>query len=791
MAQSDNYIEYPTMTRQREDEIQAGKLAKSDDVNAEFNAIVDVFNRLVGLLQGEWGGDTGRIYELVDEAIRVANEAKADVAKAVLKSGDTMEGQLNQPNPPVADANVVNKKYVDDEISNQLAEPKNNITELKRRLDELNATQVKLDNGNFTGKTVDAGMTELFISVSSGKEMLAAAITDKSGIETAADASFKTMTDNIMAIVTFNEGTSGGTATAEDIRRGKTAFARNQFITGTLDILDTGDATATPNAIVAGYSAYVGGKKIYGTLIPYNWGGGNVTDPTYGTDTSDATATSADIVYGKTAYANGVKLYGTLQNSDVKELYAISSEGYTATEPRGYGNVLEDLTDLTKYKKMNGPFAISPDGNFIVSSVWTYEKANADFEINPDTDTLTGKFIESNRMDDEHLIISSTQSGTRKYRYSYEELYLNPSKDIGYMALSKPGFHGDSDLGLLCITQGNDAHFYLYDYSMDSYGLIGANPRFPDEEIGHWKVTLPRNIAGAPAPSNVYTGVFAIITTVANYGGTWVEFIRIMDKWSEKIDVDVKSVELAGQGNSLLGRAHSKFSTNDTYFYTYVPVNNFVSDDGDFCFVAKVDKDGSFAYTIEGKPLKFDTEGIVAISADEGKLFHNVDVYDLSYSDTGIVQITNKKANIVPNSGDYNGSGRALGAVSPDNSLLYMCGARNRGTYSNTDLLIFKIDLQSDTVGQGVQKIGCYSEYGFHLSSDGYFGTIGGVNNNTAKLTRIRAKEDTQNIIGVEYKDMIFIKKDINGLTATTGDVRKDKKFIGTEGYPEVGTAEF
>ena len=51
------------------------------------------------------------------------------------------------------------------------------------------------------GETVEAKLNEVFQSVSNGKSLIASAITDK-GITTAADATFKTMADNIYSIQT-------------------------------------------------------------------------------------------------------------------------------------------------------------------------------------------------------------------------------------------------------------------------------------------------------------------------------------------------------------------------------------------------------------------------------------------------------------------------------------------------------------------------------------------------------------------------------------------------------------
>ena len=156
---------------------------------------------------------------------------------------------------------------------------------------ETSSEVVKRPNGT----TVEASLVELKTSVSEGKALVAAAVTDK-GVTTAADATFSTMASNIAAIAT-----------------------------GT----DTSDATATASRILSGYTAYVNGSTITGSMtnrgavsktldcsgsytIPsgYHSGSGKVTANSLASQTS-ATATAADIVSGKTAFVNGSKLTGT------------------------------------------------------------------------------------------------------------------------------------------------------------------------------------------------------------------------------------------------------------------------------------------------------------------------------------------------------------------------------------------------------------------------------------------------------------------------------------------------
>ena len=265
-------LSYPLMARQREDKIKSNLVAYAEDVNAELDHMVDVHNQLVMMLNGEWSEDTGRIYQLMNQAITTANEAKAIADNCVKRSGDTMTGHLNSSLTPTSDYNLVNKAYVDDKVNTEVGSVEARVELLEDFAENLEADQVKLDNTNFSSTNVHDGFSELFISVSNGKAIVAAAITGK-GVETAADASFKTMADNINAILTFTEGTRGGTATNADIVYGKTAYARGQLLVGTLDLsnaYNTSDATATPYDIVMGKVAYGNTGRMVGLL---NMGG--------------------------------------------------------------------------------------------------------------------------------------------------------------------------------------------------------------------------------------------------------------------------------------------------------------------------------------------------------------------------------------------------------------------------------------------------------------------------------------------------------------------------------------
>lgn len=198
------------------------------------------------------------------------------------------------------------------------------------------------------GKALNTSLQEVFTSVSSGKSLIAAAITDK-GVETAADATFAVMAENISNIPTGG----GGSPYTVEFKYNGTANGSNTY-------------TITE-------------KGYYLMIAGYSFGGSaSITLPEGVTALYSDEVSASDVYSGVTRY-RGVKV--VIAELDVDDVVTMYSTYFNNTWP-GHGKVIYKLTGLddktlatvskplTKDATGNLP-AINTPGDYLVIGVAT------------------------------------------------------------------------------------------------------------------------------------------------------------------------------------------------------------------------------------------------------------------------------------------------------------------------------------------------------------------------------------------------------------------------------------
>lgn len=278
-------------------------------------------------------------FELIESELSLSYSTIATDLCSLQKNGTTLTAYIYQSDI----VNGIGELYLD-EVNNTIV-IKNYSTNLYliygATLKRM-ASAIRQVNGSSDSYTPTQMVVEIakFKSPSGTINITTAAKTDVSGYQYAQVQDNNLVASNIKAGVSIlginGNYTSDATATASDIKSGKTAYINGAKVTGThTEFTPSGNATASQ--VLKGATFYSNSTtKLTGTMETYagsttitanttlNTAGkylpSNLTINVPTLDTSDGTITANDVLLGKIGYSKGVKIVGTIKtyNGEVR-----------------------------------------------------------------------------------------------------------------------------------------------------------------------------------------------------------------------------------------------------------------------------------------------------------------------------------------------------------------------------------------------------------------------------------------------------------------------------------------
>ena len=624
------------------------------------------------------------------------------------------------------------------------------------------------DDVNGAIDTLNTRTNELFTSVSNGKEVVAAAITDK-GVQTASDATYNTMANNIRQIETGS--------------------------------IDTSDATATEYDIVLGKTAYGKDKKMSGLLIP-------PTDyPTYGTDTSNANASAEDIALGKSVYANGQYIVGTANpsvNPEVEEIYGTSANDYNIEDANIGLTTYPDTTDKV-VSRTNITF--SKDGKYCVSVVKLNDVNSSEYYIESHPVNKNGLIIEASADENNETIY-------KKYRYTRAELNIDDDEYVIDIKIGSPGFLKYSTRCLLLIATSKkivqsenvsyEYYYHLYTYHLNDNGVIGKECNGSKFEIQGYKEKIS-TIGRAIVFSNTNPTVFFRIIKNSNYisiSKSEVNYIANTDgSLNVKFILGTFKEFVTDYGDA--GFKDTDITTDDKYIFSSASdssseANGFVIELDNNLIPIKCYKPNGGNLANSGCGIVEDTEQLLVWENSSFKLYDKtISWWNLNktikfgYKDSsshyaqGNMIITTDQSKVIlvtserVGSGDYRNNKTLRLAVFNMDDIL---NANNNDSVMPIQYFNLIFNGQNFSTTKDLFEI--------KSNSDGTVIFIYVNSNNSeykAQLWTLWAESNNQ-LLGIRYKNQFFRSIKPQLLSAIASDVASGKTFIGYDGSVQTGT---
>lgn len=665
--------------------------------------------------------------ENLKQNINVQDRAILEKAKAY--SDEVVNNQDFSSFAKVTDVQAIDSK-LSQKISNQNTEQKN-YTDGKIQ-SVVNDVNTNFDNVGKSIESLNNTTNQLFQSVSNGKSKVAAAITDK-GVDTASDASFDDMANNIKNI----SSSSGGGDVPTDP-----------------NFVNTGDATAETSDIMSGKIAYSLGQKVYGTHVCEG-----------GIDTGDATATPYDILTGKTAYARSSKITGILSvNSSGNPSYdAGSVEPIYGTVTTGYkvrALVSSPTASVNSSSVIYNSITGKPEYEIYISSSTVYVEAITEW-----TDTFynTGNKQEFTFSD---LGIINTDGTSSNYKLQgFAVSTINIKRPYIVILVSTESSASSVELNLIPFSTIYDEDANIRKIEFDT-----SNLKHETISTDSFKIDL----SYLAQPMQVSSDGKLIVSRIAHFrgsGGAYELYFILINVNLETLNIQYSITKYYESGRGASINFYFKiinnkyiFAYDDNYYNTYIFM---LTDSGNL--LAKSALSNNF--------MAMSSDGKYIITKNNEKEFV-LNSITLDY-DKATIKVSKIKTFKVAN-GDENylintSSIKKEGIIVGENKYFIFLGSAKAEIYEinfeadeiltyidSTDLVVFTKNCQIFD--------DCFvwqpNKGGFSLS------------------------KDYSRIIGVKYNGDYYYKKTSDVLTARPEDVTSGKTFIGKLGEQEIGTME-
>ena len=439
----------------------------------------------------------------------VLNEAK-EYANSLVRNQDFSDfaeiSDLQALNKNLTDKINVDiaaqKQYIDSKTSAIVSDVNSNfkdvdgaITKLNNGLNNsvssltnlINGVDDRVDGVNTQISNINNNINELFQSVSDGKEEIAEAITDK-GITTSATASFETMANNIRKIETSSEP-------IEPVDPGEIIVIPEGY-------MDTSDATATPDKILQGYTAYANGNKLHGTYVP--------------SESSEGGGTIGGVILGEDEVV-AKKIYGEAGILISNEL---AIEGFTVNNSATIPHEVSPITLVgDDYVIADRKIAENVSGEIVVYNI----NKNKIYHAEPNS----------------------------KFSYTYEELGIQG--EVRCIAASPITLKASDNQRYTQVSIGTSVAIYTYLFRHSGNGELGAYAPYNSEQ----KVVIenPCNDFNAIAYSNTNSCVFAY------YSSGNVHVVEIY--WAIAYALETTNVQSSLANNEVKGTF--RFSPSDRF----------------------------------------------------------------------------------------------------------------------------------------------------------------------------------------------------------------------------------